>query len=265
MYKIEYDVKQLTKNLTAAEKRHVPEALVGALNGTVFQIRDRWKTRIDQVFDRPTPITRNAVLYSLAGKKNIFTRAGGAQVYIRDEAHKGTPPRDYLLPQEHGGERQQKPFERLLDRFNPRSRKFYLPGRGLDLNAFGNVPAGVVSKILSQLQARRDVFQNETKASRARRLRRQQRRGGGGSYFVLAQRHGKLQPGVIYERIADLAISDAGNARATSSVRVAFWGINRAPSYRPRFNAIAFAHAIAAARLERNFRLELQRAVSRSL
>ncbi|MFQ6148847.1 hypothetical protein ACLMNJ_38625, partial [Streptomyces seoulensis] len=65
-------------------------------------------------------------------------------------------------------------------------------------NQFGNVPAGQVTKILSQLGAQRDSYQNETNVSRKRR--RGKRNNRDGEYFVITKRRGVLRPG-IYERI----------------------------------------------------------------
>lgn len=240
MIGIRFDVKQLSRNLSNAEKRQLPYALARALNDTAFETREAWKELVPRVFDRPTPLTMNAVLYRKATKQNALT----AEIFIRDEAHKGTPPVRYLSPEEHGGARRQKPFERLLARSHPRARQFYVPGRGLTLNQFGNVPAAIIQKILSQLQVRQDAAQNETAAARGRRIKRQRKKGGGGSYFILAQNRGKLRAGVVYERI------ETGFG---SAVRSVLFPLDSAPTYRPRFGAIKLAHQIAAQRFPINF------------
>ena len=252
MFKIEFDARQLSRKLSDVEKRQLPFALAGALNDTAFQTREAWKEIMPRVFDRPTALTLNAVLYKKATKQNALT----AEIFIRDEAHKGTPPVRYLSPEEHGGARRQKPFERALARFNPHARGFYVPGRGIQLNQFGNVPAGVIKKIMSQLQSAESVAgvtANETAVSRARRLKRQRKRGGGGSYFILAERRGKLRAGVIFERIE----SAFGTA-----VRSVLFPVNRAPTYQPRFGAIATARRLAAQRFPANFAKRLRQAVA---
>jgi hypothetical protein len=259
VFKVEIDTKGLTQNLTDVEKRQFPFALMTALNETAFQTREAWKAQIGKVFDNPTALTRNAVVYKKANKQNGYA----AEILIRDEVSGGTPPSEYLKPQEFAGARKQKPFERKLAN-HPRGRKFYTPGKGIDLNAYGNVPQGTISKVLSQLRVADTVLgskKNETDKGQARRLKRQRRRGGGGSYFILAQNRGKLRAGVVYERIADLSISDAGDASATSRVRSVLFPSDSAPRYTARLNAIDMAHKIFNERFEKVFRQKLRQAV----
>ena len=76
--------------------------------------------------------------------------------------------------------------------------QFAVMGRGARPNQYGNVPAGQVTKILSQLGAQRDKHQNQTETSAKRR---RTRAPTGGEYFVITKRRGRLRPGV-YERIS---------------------------------------------------------------
>lgn len=198
LIKIDVDADNvLARQFTALERTQLPFAVMQAVNATAFEIRETWKRTAQRVFDRPTPLTMNAVLYQKATRQRLF-----ATVFIRDEAHKGTPPAKYLQPQVEGGQRRLKGMERLLQGANlmPQNR-YAVPGKGAPLDAYGNVKAGVVRKIISQSRAGREAgyVSNETDAARERRLRRQQKRGGGGSYFVLQKQRGKLMPG-IYER-----------------------------------------------------------------
>lgn len=232
------DDRVLIARLSETERRRMPRAVLVALNDSAFAVRGAWGTETLRVFDRPEPITQRAALVKKATPDNLQ-----AEVFIRNEAFKGTPPSRYLISQVQGGPREQKPFERNLQS-NPRARKFYVPGKGIEsqLDRYGNVPARVISKILSQLQARRDPAQNETSVSRARRLRKQARKGGGGSYFILAKRRGKLRPGVIYERInAAGAVGKRGNGTRASGVRSVLVGTDTAPTYRKRYNVFKLA------------------------
>lgn len=187
----------LARQFTALERTQLPFAVMQAVNATAFEIRETWKRTAQRVFDRPTPLTMNAVLYQKATRQRLY-----ATVFIRDEAHKGTPPAKYLQPQVEGGQRRLKGMERLLQGANlmPPGR-YAVPGKGAPLDAYGNVKAGTVRKILSQGRAGLEAgyTSNETDTGRDRRLRRQKKRGGGGSYFVLQKQRGRLMPG-IYER-----------------------------------------------------------------
>lgn len=239
-----FDDRGLIANLNDAEKRRLPTAVLIALNDSAFTVRAKWGSETLNVFDRPTSLTQRGALVRKATSANLQ-----AEVYIRDDATKGTPPSRYLQSQVRGGPREQKPFENRMQAI-PQARKFYIPGKGMtsQLDRYGNVPARLISKILSQLGTRRDPTQNETAVSRARRLRKQGKKGGGGSYFMLNQRRGKLRPGVVYERI---------KTAQGSAVRSVLIGTDNAPTYRKRYDVFALA--------QRMFDVEFGRRFSRAL
>ncbi len=213
----------LGRQLTDLEQSQLPFAASQAANKVAFEVRERWKRQAPRVFDRPTPLTVNAAMYRKASKDRPY-----AEVYLRDEAFKGTPPAKYLLAEVDGGQRRRKGFERLLQSRGLLSPSQYaVMGRGARANQYGNVPAGQVTKILSQLGAQRDRYQNQTSASAKRR---KTRAPTGGEYFVLTKRRGRLQPG-IYERIT---------TGWGSAVRSIFIFTNTA-SYRPRYDIFGMA------------------------
>lgn len=249
LFKVEFDVKALSARFSDIEKRQIPFALANALNDTAFDVRTGWARQIDTVFDRPVPLTRNAVLFTKATKQNL----NKAEIFIRDQASAGTPPVKYLSPEEHGGARRQKGFERKLGGsravLNP--GQFYVPG-SLPLDVHGNLPTRLYNKIFSQLGASEERT-NETVKTRGRRLRRQRRKGGGGSYFVLKRNRGKLRAGNVYERI------ETGFG---SSVRAVLFAVNRAPRYRQRFGARDLAARIAANVFPANFARRMRQAIA---
>lgn len=230
--------------LTKRQAIELPKSTAFALNSAMFGVRTGWQEAIGSVFDRPTPFTRNAVLYKKATPEHLV-----AEVFIKDDVSSGNPPARYLQAEVLGGARRQKAFEKLLQR-NPRSRKYYVPGKGVKLDAFGNIPASTIGKILSQLQSRFVSENNETPTSRGRRLRRQRKRGGGGSYFVLAADRGKLRAGTVYERV-DTAFG--------SAVRSVLVGVDKAPQYRIRFNANALAQRLFSNAFRKEFSKGFQR------
>jgi hypothetical protein len=184
----------LGRQLSDLERTQLPFAASQAANKVAYEIREQWKVQAGRVFDRPTPLTTNAALYRKATKDKPY-----AEIYIRDEAFKGTPPAKYLLAEVEGGQRRRKGFERLLQSKGLLSpSQFAVMGRGARPNQYGNVPAGQVTKILSQLGAQRDKYQNQTETSAKRR---RTRAPTGGEYFVITKRRGRLRPG-IYERIS---------------------------------------------------------------
>ncbi|TDB28410.1 hypothetical protein ATCM_12495 [Stenotrophomonas sp. ATCM1_4] len=213
----------LGRQLTDLERSQLPFAASQAANKVAFEIRERWKQRAPQVFDRPTPLTKNAALYRKATKARPY-----AEIFIRDEAFKGTPPSKYLFTEVEGGTRRRKGFERLLQGKGLMSpSQFAVMGRGARPNQYGNVPAGQVTKLLSQLGAQRDRYQNQTPTSAKRRRSRAPK---GGEYFVITKRRGKLRPG-IYERIG---------TGWGSAVRSVFIFTNTA-NYQPRYDIFGMA------------------------
>ena len=210
------------RQLTELEQSQLPFAASQAANKVAYEIRERWKRQAPRVFDRPTPLTTNAAQYRKATKPQPY-----AEIYIRDETFKGTPPAKYLLAEVEGGQRRRKGFERLLQSRGLLSpTQFAVMGQGAQANQFGNVPAGQVTKILSQLGAQRDSHQNQTNVSRKRRRGKKNNRDG--EYFVITKRRGVLRPG-IYERIG-----------RGSGVRSIFIFTNTA-AYSPRYDIFGMA------------------------
>ena len=234
LIKIDVDAdNMLARQFTALERTQLPFAVMQAVNATAFEIRETWKRTAQRVFDRPTPLTMNAVLYRKATKQQLY-----ATVFIRDEAHKGTPPDKYLQPQVEGGQRRLKGMERLLQGANlmPQNR-YAVPGKGAPLDAYGNVKSGEVRKIISQLQAGREqgYVSNESAVSRRRRHRREDRSGASRSdYFVIRQKTGPLVPG-IWQRARTYT-----GAGGHSGVWLVYAFVGRA-HYSPRYDIYGLA------------------------
>jgi hypothetical protein len=227
---------------------NLARAVSRALNDSAFAARSAWQDEARRVFDRPTPLTINAVLVKKSTPDNLQ-----AEVFIRDETRGGTPPSQYLLPQVAGGARTQKPFEFISKRARPsKFASYYVPGSSFPRDAYGNVPASVIKQIQAQLQVaeRASGFSaNETFRSRGRRLRRQAKKGiRGGNFFVLRDDHGKLKARTIYERIT---------TGLGSTVRTVFTAVDSAPVYRKRYDVFKIAREV----FDREYALRFARAL----
>lgn len=244
--------RAVQRSLSDLEKRQLPFAMVQAVNAAAFEVRERWADVMPQVFDRPTSLTQKAVLYSKA------TRAKPeARIFLRDEAFKGTPPAKYLQAQVFGGERRPKAFERRLQAkgYLP-AGWFAVPGKGAELDAYGNIAGARMNRILSQLGARFDPLQNETETSRGRRERRENKKGTRrGSYFVLPADRGRLVAGV-YQRVK------TGFGGTLASV-LRF--VRKAPAYRPRYPVQELAQKVVDRTLPGLVERELQKAVASAI
>lgn len=246
------DGGRFAAGLTALERQQLPFALVQAVNKTAFDVRQRWAEIMPRIFDRPTRLTLAAPLYRKATKARPE-----AEIFIRDEAFKGTPPAKYLEKQVTGGARRTKRFERALQaRGILPAGWFAVPGKGAQLDAFGNIAGRQIVQILSQLRAfgEQGYSANETDATRGRRQKREAKQGKRrGDYFAVRTRRGGLAPGV-YQRVS------TGFGRGTVPVLI----FVRRASYRARYPLFAMAKTIFDRRFETNFARELEAAVASS-
>jgi len=249
LIRAEVDVDgEFVRSMSAFEKRQVPFAAMQAINATAFETRQRWAEIMPRIFDRPTSLTLKAVLYTKATLARLF-----AEVFIRDEAFKGTAPAKYLRAQVEGGERRPKGIERQLNAAGllP-AGMFVVPGQGASLDAHGNLPLSQLNAIKAQIGAHADPTSNESSVSRARRKKRQAKQGRrGGNYFALSRAHGKLAPG-IYERVT---------TGFGSAVRSVLFFVKKV-QYRKRFDIFGIARKVYDRRFPDNFKREFARAVT---
>lgn len=164
-----FDPQKMLHNLTIFEQKDLPNMSVIALNRALFNTRKDLGSAAKQIFDRPVPFTVKSFLY----KKAKFGTPE-AEIFIRDEAAKGTAPADYLLPQIKGGKHKATRFQgQLLNTVVMNAYgtpvqvgqrgKLTLPAiptgarRGVSrnkvrVNKYGNMSPGQFSSILSSLR-----------------------------------------------------------------------------------------------------------------
>lgn len=185
---VKTDIDKLMPKLAAVGSRQAPFVVAMALTKTGQKAQAEVKKAMPQVFDRPTPYTLNSTFLRPATKTRLE-----ALVKIKDEAFKGIPPNKFLHAQAFGGTRNLKRSERSLQiKGVLKDGMQVVPGKGATLDAYGNIRAGAMSKILSAVQASADPMQNETKASRKRGASRRRK----AEYFVGAPGGGRLPMGV---------------------------------------------------------------------
>jgi hypothetical protein len=239
------------------ERRNLPFAVRQAVNATGEAVKERWREVMPRIFDRPTRLTLNAIVLHKAHSSRPY-----AEIYVRNEAHKGTPPAKYLQAQVEGGTRRLKSVEKRLQASGHMPAGMYaVPGKGAKLDAHGNIPGSQVQQVLSQLGARFDPLQNETEKSRGRRQRRQARKGErAGDYFAVGSRlrgKGKARghlPLGVYQRIG------TGFGGALRSVL----HFVRSVAYRPRYRIFDLARRIYDREFPFHFERELAKAVQSS-
>ena len=221
-YDIRADIQPAIDQLIFLRKDQIPFATAYALTKTAQAAQRDVEREINRVFDNPTPYTQRAVFIKPARKDRLF-----AQVKLKDESAKGIPAVRYLIHHVEGGQRQHKGFEQQLIRNGLMPANMYaIPTKSAPLDRFGNVPRGIINRILSQLQAQRDTTANESAESKRRYQGRKRQRNE--RYFTVypgRARTAHLTPG-IWERVQ----FGFGN-----SIRPVFIFTDSAPRYSKRF------------------------------
>ena len=109
-----------------------------------------------------------------------------------------TQKESYLMPQVHGGPREMKPYEHALRSFGVLPAGHYtVPGAGIKLDRFGNIPRGTLTQILTGVRALRGM--SDTKFHGVVGGYKLQKKTTA-NFFVVKVKHGGLEPG-IWQRV----------------------------------------------------------------
>jgi hypothetical protein len=286
------DFRRAEAFLVGLPKNQVPFATAYALTQTAKDAQKTIIERMQSVFDRPKPYTLNGTFVKAATKRNLVAVVKLKDGYnsITDNGGVRGTPDQYLRSQIKGGQRRETAFERLLV-YNGLMLPGYfaVPTNFAPRDAFGNVPPGFYTRILSQLEIG-DPFQRKSRkpkspsprktskpkntnrspieeaqernAARARRrkeanLRGLQRPKPRPKYPIFnvvpnREKNKHLAPG-IYERI------DSGFGKR---LRPLFIYVDRAPSYKPRLRFNEIVEATVNLRLNFNFERGFQFALA---
>lgn len=205
MIKITIDTKAIAAGLQAAQRK-VDRCAAIALTQTAKHAQKAVIAEMPRVFDRPTP-------YALRGTRvkpaNYKTGRLEASVEFKDDVSKGTPAEKYLQAEVFGGRRRLKRFEIALQRIGVLpAGMVVVPGKGIKLDAYGNIPARDIVVTLSYLQAFGEQGYNANMSKEKReKLFKGTRTKDGWELFVVRQgmrpaRSGKqLHPGIWRRRI----------------------------------------------------------------
>lgn len=208
---VQFDASRLKQGLAREQQRVVNasrRAIYELAHRSVADIRENMRS----VFDRPTPWVLNGMYVAPLREQNAATVAwkpGGGS--------KAIPAEKILRAQIEGGARRLKRFERLL---GLPANRIAVPGKWADLDQYGNIRAGQITKILSSLRL---FGEQGYRANRSNRPSRGARRRE--EYFIIrpGTEHRQLWPGIY--RVAH----EMGGAPL---LVIAFV---RAAQYRPRF------------------------------
>jgi hypothetical protein len=212
----------LERTMMAMSRDLTGRAAVVALTRTATQARRDVMEELPKIFDRPTPFTVNSIRYQIASRDKPE-----AKVYISDDAVKGLSPRKYLGPEIDGGPRNVKRSERaLINAGAMQMGQWLMPGSGMSLDKYGNVPAGGMVRILSKLSAfgEQGYRANVSEATRKRLERAKRAVASTRTDVFVGHTKGGGEPLAIYQ------LTSRGH------VRPILVFANKAPMYRPRFD-----------------------------
>jgi hypothetical protein len=126
--------------------RLVPYATSTALTRTALIAANRdLPNAMRSDFSNPTPYTLNSLFVQPSTTETL-----SARVMVKDSAGRGVIPEKFLFPEVSGGGRNEKGFERALRLAGIlKAGERVMPGRGVELDAFGNVPAALIRSVLA--------------------------------------------------------------------------------------------------------------------
>ncbi len=246
---------QTTKASTIIDRiiqKQLPFALSKAINDTAPLVVKGLKEEIVKVFDKPTPYTINSVIFrQRATKQNL-----SAKVIIKDFTGKGTPPIKYLAPQIFGGNRNAKSSEvQMREKGILNDNMYWVPGKGVRLNSYGNITGAQMVKILSAIQAFREVgyFANQTAESLKKNKSAMK------NLIVIKDfnNRSKLLPGV-YQLTKPVKTKSGTRYKGLKPILIFI----KTPNYKPRFRFFEVGQSIFEREIDEKFNQSLHYALS---
>jgi hypothetical protein len=190
-------VDQLGGVLEGFSDRRMRAVQATALTRTARDIEGDWLGEIFASLDRPTSATARSVGVKPATAQDLV-----AEVFIKDRPVRADAPApvDWLAPQEEGGQRGIKKFERALiaQGSMPAGHKV-VPGAYAQLDGFGNISRGQIVQVISQLgTAFSPGYQRVIGSTLGKRLASAKRRGR--EYVAINKKQRGNLPLGVYQR-----------------------------------------------------------------
>lgn len=269
------DIDRFAQALSKVSATGARQAIAGAINDVAFEARKRVQSELINKLDRPTPYTQRGVLVAKATpeQSNPTAVVGFDIITVQDAsgntiAYRQTSPGEvergnYLAPLESGAPRKTKRFELALQASGAMPRgTFAVPARETKLDAFGNLPRGMIQQIISQVGTELLSGQSRTMRKRDNETVKQfdRRRAkaygkAGGQYVSYPNGRGKLPPGLY--RAEGVGIPGRGGGfQRSGRFRAVLFYVTKA-TYRQRFDFGAV--------IERAHRELLERQITRQV
>ena len=195
------------------------------------------------VFTSPVAYTLNALRIEPASKDKLIAR-----VMVKNQAS-GVAPENFLQPEVEGGGRKHKSVEAGMRYAGVlRAGQFAMPGKGLDLDANGNVKGADVRSILGALKSIKAVSSTRDRASGKRLAKGRQLAN---EMFVGAPMGGGRPDGIW--------------RREGKRLRALFVFTNSAPVYAKRLDFEGVVQRVALERFRPEFEKALQALIAKGV
>lgn len=251
-------LKELQAKMTDLEKHQMPFALKNALNKTAEAVKEAEVRQMSSSLDRPTRWALKGMYVQHATKSSL-----SAMVKFKDDKDRdwgrGTPAAKFMEPQVSGGKRNIKGFESSLRWAYVLPKGMYIaPGAACPLDAYGNIPHGLVMQILSYFKASERWLghtSNLTDKGRAKLLKGT-RKTRGFEYIVsngkgIGGRPQHLPPGIYKKEVYTHG----------TRIRPIIMFVKE-PSYRKRFPFFETAQKVIDRNLKNNFNEAMSEAIN---
>lgn len=216
----------------------VPYATATALTRTAKYAADKeLPAEMRSVFGNPVAYTLKSLRVEPATKDKL-----SARVLVKNTAEGGVAPENFLSPQVEGGGRKHKRAEAAMRYAGVlRTGQFAMPGKGIELDANGNVKGAEVRTILTALKGIRAAS-----STRDRKTGKGLRKGRqlANSLFVGTPRGGSRPDGIW--------------RREGKRLRSLFAFVNKAPVYSRRLDFNGTVQRVALDRFRSEFDKALQ-------
>jgi hypothetical protein len=252
MLNITIDTKELTRLADRAAlltEKNIRYAVAKAMTDSAKDAQARLKAETPRFVDRPTPWTLNGTYVRSAGPNRLT-----AEVGFKQDAYKGSPAGKYLNPMARGGDRSSTRVEGVLRSGGViKPNQFIVPTPAFRGDPFGNVPRGILTRMLSQTKAFTGPLASKNASDSARSKRK---RAKTGAFFAIYTKElGEGPKGIFYR------------APGAKSFELAFGVLDDAPNYERTFpiqRILNDEYAKAYARnIQTSLTKELQRALGR--
>ena len=261
MVTVSFDTGQV-QALSDKVQKQTRYAAMRALNQAGYDAKQETENEIRKVFDRPTPWIQRSVRYTKATLDKLIV-----QVDFDKWGNKnGVTAENILRAEVFGGNRKAKRFERALQAAGAMPPGYMaVPGKGMPLDAYGNIPGKTIVEILSYFQSFPEAGYkaNSTAKTKGKKWKGNATKGiRGYAYFALGtgDRSG-LPPGIYRRKNYNSSEKGKVSHLAHGGAQAMMIFVKRA-NYRKRLDFYAFAERKARDSFDTNFPLFLAQAMS---